>query len=444
MALQVPPRVPGHPLLGNLPSYRKDPLSFGRHVAAAYGDVVDLRVFNRRIFFLAHPEHIHQVLVRDADKFHKSPVYRIFLGRALGEGLLTSDGDFWRRQRRLAQPAFHHGRIQSYAQTMVSYADAAAARWRGSETLLLNREMAQLTLEIVSQTLFSTDIRAQADTIGHALSELLEAISEATGAAVFVPEWLPTRNNRRIRRGVAELDSVIMPLIEARRRSGEDTGDLLSMLLLARDEDGQGMSDKQVRDEAVTLVLAGHETTANALTWAWVLLAQHPEVEAKLHAELDAVLQGELPRLEHVRSLTYTEGVIKETMRLYPPIPEFARQALEDVPLGAFVIPKGTIVMVPVFAMHHDPRWFEDPDAFRPERFAKGAEKALPKLAYLPFGGGPRVCIGNAFAQMEAILLLATLAQRYRLRLEPQQQVTPEATLTLRPKGDLRMQLEPR
>ena len=444
MALQVPPRVPGHPILGNLSAYRRDPLGFGRHVAARYGDVVDLRVFNRRIFFLAHPEHIHQVLVKDADKFHKSPVYRIFLGRALGEGLLTSDGEFWRRQRRLAQPAFHHGRIQSYARTMVEYADATASRWGGQETLLVNKEMARVTLEIVCRTLFSTDIRAQADTIGHALSELLEAITEATGAAVFVPEWLPTRNNRRIRRGVAELDSVVMPLIEARRRSGEDTGDLLSMLLLARDEDGQGMSDRQVRDEAVTLVLAGHETTANALTWAWVLLAQHPEVEVKLHAELAAVLGGELPGLEHVRSLSYTEQVIKETMRLYPPIPEFARQALSDVPLGEFVIPKGTIVMVPVFAMHHDPRWFEDPDSFRPERFANGAEKALPKLAYLPFGGGPRVCIGNAFAQMEATLLLATLAQRYRLRLEPQQQVTPDATLTLRPKGDLRMQLEPR
>lgn len=177
MALQVPPRVPGHPILGNLSAYRRDPLGFSRHVAARYGDVVDLRVFNRRIFFLAHPEHIHQVLVRDADKFHKSPVYRIFLGRALGEGLLTSDGEFWRRQRRLAQPAFHHGRIQGYARTMVDYADAAATRWQGRETLLINREMARVTLEIVAQTLFSTDIRAQADTIGHALSELLEAIT---------------------------------------------------------------------------------------------------------------------------------------------------------------------------------------------------------------------------------------------------------------------------
>jgi len=444
MALQIPPRVPGHPILGNLTAYRRDPLGFGRHVAARYGDVVDLRVFNRHIFFLAHPEHIHQVLVRDADKFHKSPVYRIFLGRALGEGLLTSDGEFWRRQRRLAQPAFHHGRIQSYARTMVDYADAAAARWEGWETLLINKEMARITLEIVAQTLFSTDIRAQADRIGFALTELLEAITEATGAAVFVPEWLPTRNNRRIRRGVAELDSVIMPLIEARRESGEDTGDLLSMLLLARDEDGQGMSDRQVRDEAVTIVLAGHETTANALTWAWVLLAQHPEAEAKLHAELDAVLGGELPGLEHIRSLTYTEQVIKETMRLYPPIPEFARQALSDVRLGEYVIPKGTIVMVPVFAMHHDPRWFEDPDSFRPERFAGGAERALPKLAYLPFGGGPRVCIGNAFAQMEATLLLATLAQRYRLSLAPGQRVVPEATLTLRPRDDLPMRLHAR
>ena len=436
----TPPRIPGHPILGNLRAYRKDPLAFGREMTTR-GDVIDLRMFRRSIFFLAHPEHVHQVLVKDASKFHKSPVYRIFLGRALGDGLLTSDGDFWRRQRKLAQPAFHHGRIQSYAETMVDYADATAERWEGLETLVVNKEMAQLTLEIVCRTLFSTDIRAQADRIGHALTELLEAIADATGAAVFLPEWLPTRNNRRIRRAVAELDSVIMPLIEARRRSSEDTGDLLSMLMLARDEDGNGMSDQQLRDEAVTIVLAGHETTANALTWAWVLLAQHPEVEAKLHAELDAVLGGELPTLAHVRDLTYTDQIIEETMRLYPPIPEFARQALEDVQLGEYVMPKDTIVMISVFALHHDPRWFSEPDVFRPERFAKDAAQTPPKFAYLPFGGGPRVCIGNSFAQMEAVLLLATLAQRYRLSLAPGQTVTPEATLTLRPKDDLVMRV---
>ena len=444
MTLAIPPRVPGHPILGNLPAYRDNPLVFGRQVSAEYGDVVDLRILNRRIFLLSRPEHIHQVLVKDADKFHKSPVYRIFLGRALGEGLLTSEGDFWRRQRKLAQPAFHHGRIQSYAETMVEYADVTAKRWAAQETVQVGQEMARLTLEVVCRTLFSTDIRGQADRIGHALTELLEAVTEATGAPVFLPEWLPTRNNRRIRRGVAELDSVIMPLIEERRRSGDDTGDLLSMLLLARDEDGNGMSDRQVRDEAVTIVLAGHETTANALTWAWVSLAQHPEVEAKLHAELDTVLGDELPRLEHVRRLPYTDMVMKETMRLYPPIPEFGRQATEDVQLGDYAVPAGTIIIVPVYAVHHDARWFESPDAFRPERFARDAAATLPKFAYLPFSGGPRVCIGNSFAQMESVLLLATLAQRYRLSLTPGQSVTPEATLTLRPKETLTMHLHPR
>ncbi len=443
MTLHSPPQVPGHPVLGNLPDYRRDPLAFGRSVAAEYGDVVGLRVLNRRLMLLAHPEHVHQVLVRDADKFHKSPIYRIFLGRALGEGLLTSDGDLWRRQRRLAQPAFHHGRIQSYAETMVEYAGAAAARYAGQGALDVHREMNQLTLEVVCQTLFSTDIRAHTGRIGAALTELLEAITEATGQPIFLPAWLPTRLNRRIRRGVAELDAVVMQLIEARRRSGEDTGDLLSMLMLAQDDAGQGMSDKQVRDEAVTIVLAGHETTANALTWAWVLLAQHPEVEAKLHAELDAVLGGELPRLEQVRQLTYTDQIVKETMRLYPPIPEFGRQAVEDLSIGGFPVPKGMIILIPVYALHHDPRWFPEPDAFKPERFAPDAP-ALPKLAYLPFSGGPRVCIGNSFAQMEAVLLLATLAQRYRLGLEPGQAVQGEATLTLRPKGESVMTLQPR
>ncbi len=443
MTVQAYPTVPGHPILGNLPAYRRDPLGFGRRVAAEYGDVVRLRVFNRQLFLVAHPEYIHQILVTDSSKFNKSPVYRIFLGRALGEGLLTSEGAKWRRQRKLAQPAFHHGRIASYAETMVAYAEETATGWRPGETLRVNEEMAQLTLRIVAQTLFSTDIRAQADRIGSALNELLEAVTEATSQPVFLPAWLPTRTNRRIRAGVKELDSVVYPLIRERRASSTDTGDLLSMLLLARDEAGQGMSDKELRDEAVTIVLAGHETTANALTWAWYELAQHPEVEARLHAELDEVLGDERPTLAHVKRLPYTESIIKETMRLYPPIPEFGRQATAEVRLGDHVIPEGAIMIVPVYAMHHDPRWFEAPDVFRPERFLS-TDKTLPKLAYLPFGGGPRVCIGNAFALLEATLLLATLAQRFRLKLGPQQTVTPEATLTLRPKEGLRLDVQAR
>lgn len=443
MTAQVYAHVPGHPILGNLPAYRSDPLNFGRRVAAEYGDVVRLRILNRKLFLVAHPEHIHQILVTDAAKFNKSPVYRIFLGRALGEGLLTSEGAKWRRQRKLAQPAFHHGRIASYAETMVAYAESTAESWRAKETLTVNEEMARLTLQIVAQTLFSTDIRAQADRIGDALTELLEAVTEATMQPVFLPAWVPTANNRRIRAGVKELDSIIYPLIRARRQGSEDTGDLLSMLLLAKDERGQGMSDKELRDEAVTIVLAGHETTANALTWAWYELAQHPEVEAKLHTELAEVLGDERPTLAHVKRLPYTESIVKETMRLYPPIPEFGRQATEDVQLGEHLISKGSIIIVPVYAVHHDSRWFDKPDVFRPERFER-ADKTLPKLAYLPFGGGPRVCIGNAFALLEATLLLATLAQRFRLSLASQQTVTPEATLTLRPKEGLKMNLQAR
>jgi len=443
VTLQAPAPIPGHPILGNLPAYRSDPLNFGRRVAATYGDVVRLRIFNRSLFLVSHPTYIHQILVTDAAKFQKSPVYRIFLGRALGDGLLTSEGTHWRRQRKLAQPAFHHKRIESYAETMVTYAEGAASRWKSGETLRIDQEMARLTLEIVAQTLFSMDIRAQADRVGRALSELLEAVTDATMQPVFLPAWLPTRTNRRIRAGVRELDSIIYPLIRARRQRSEDTGDLLSMLMLARDEVGQGMSDKALRDEAVTLVLAGHETTANALTWTWYLLSQHPEAEAKVHAELDDVLQGERPTLEHVRRLRYTESVIKEAMRLYPPIPEFGRQAMAEVTLGEHLLPKGAIIIVPVYAMHHDARWFKEPDTFSPERFLE-ADTALPKLAYLPFGGGPRVCIGNSFAQLEATLLLATLAQRFRLSLEPAQTVSPEATLTLRPKGGLRLRLHTR
>jgi cytochrome P450 len=259
-----------------------------------------------------------------------------------------------------------------------------------------------------------------------------------------IPEWLPTPGNRLRRAAVRALDEIVLGLIDERRASGEDRGDLLSMLMQARDDAGQGMTDQQLRDEAATLVLAGHETTANALTWTWYLLAQHPEVEARLHAELDVVLGGRPPTVEDLRRLPYTDMVIKESMRLYPPIPSFGRQAVEASEIGGYPVPKGLIILLSPNVMHHDPRWYPEPDLFRPERFSKENEQLLPGYAYLPFSSGPRVCIGNSFAAMEAVLVLATIAQRYRLRLVPGHPVVPQATLTLRPKHGMRMVLEPR
>lgn len=440
------PRAKRHPIFGNIFDYRADSLGFETTLARTYGDLVSFGMISREIHLVSHPDDVHKVLVGEADKFTKAPIYRILLTRFLGNGLLTSEGDFWRRQRRLAQPAFHTKRIQSYADTMVSYTDAMLREWQAGAPLDINAEMMRVTLSIVVKTLFNTDIGAEADRIASALNDILEA----TGAGIssvwnMAPEWVPLPRNFKNKRGVRKLDAVIGQLIAARRASNEDYGDLMSMLMLSEDEDGNRMDDKQLRDEVVTLVLAGHETTANALTWAWYVLSQHPEVEAKLHAELDAVLGGRTPSLADLRQLEYTSMVMKETMRIYPPVPSFGRQAKEDVTLGGYAVPAGTIIAISPYVLHRDPRWWDEPLAFRPERFSKDNEKLHQKYAYLPFGGGPRVCIGNSFAEMEAVLILARIAQRYRLRLDPASQaVAPQATLTLRPKTHFTMRAEAR
>lgn len=275
---------------------------------------------------------------------------------------------------------------------------------------------------------------------------MLEATTDGLQSPLqMLPEWVPLPRNIRNKRGVRQLDAIINGIISQRRASNEDTGDLLSMLLMAQDEDGSQMTDKQLRDEVVTLVLAGHETTANALTWTLYLLSQHPDVEAKLHAEIDTVLGGRRATMADMRQLRYTHMVIKESMRLYPPIPSIGRQATEPVTLGGYELPAGAIILISPYILHHDPRWWSEPEAFQPERFAKENEDALHKYAYLPFGGGPRVCIGNSFAEMEAVLALATMVQHYRLRLDPADQpVIPEPTLTLRPRHRLTMRLERR
>jgi cytochrome P450 len=440
------PGPKGTLLLGNLGEYRKDTLNFERNVAASYGDVVRLRFAERRAFLVAHPDDIHKVLVTEANKYRKAPIYRVLLSRFLGNGLLTSDGDFWKRQRKLSQPAFHTKRIQAYADTMVDYTEDLLETWADGQVRDINHDMMRLTLSIVVKTLFNTEIGPQADRVGEALTTVLEATNAGLQSPLqMLPEWVPLPRNIRNKQGVRELDAIINGIISARRTSNEDTGDLLSMLLMAQDDDGSGMTDKQLRDEVVTLVLAGHETTANVLTWALYLLSQHPAEEAKLHEELATVLGGRVPTLADLRQLPYTGMVIKEAMRLYPPIPAFARESLEPVELGGYTLPAGAIIIISANVLHHDPRWWPEAETFMPERFSKENEKALHKYAYLPFGGGPRVCIGNSFAEMEAVLVLATITQKYQLRLSPDDQdVIPEPTLTLRPRHRLTLRLEAR
>jgi cytochrome P450 len=367
----------------------------------------------------------------------------------IGEGLLTSEGEFHLRQRRLAQPAFHRQRGAGYGDAMVAYAERTRARWRAGETLDVAHEMMELTLGVVGKTLFDADVAEEAPEIGRALTEAFAAFSLAMlpfGEQLQRLTFLPPV--RRFRDAKARLDATIYRLIAEHRadsRGGRDRGDLLSMLMAAQDtEQGTGqMTDRQLRDEAMTIFLAGHETTANALTWTWYLLSGHPEVEARLHAELDAALGGRLPVADDLARLPYARMVLAESMRLYPPAWVIGRRALEPYAVRGATLPARTVVLVSQYVVHRDPRWWPEPDRFRPERWAEDAVDR-PKVAYFPFGAGTRVCIGEQFAWMEGTLLLATIAQRWRLRLVPGHPVTPQPIVTLRPKFGMKMTVEDR
>jgi len=441
-----PPGPKGHLLVGVLPEFRKDPAGFLEKMARRYGDVVYIPLGRQHIYCVSHPEAVRDVLVTHQNKFKKSRM----LERArvlLGDGLLTSEGGHHRRQRRLVQPAFHRDRLAGYGAVMVDRAALVRDQWQSGQSFDVLQEMMRLTLAIVAQTLFSTEVDSEADEIGTALTEVFSLFEIILMPFSEILEKLPLPAVRRFKRARKRLDETIYRLIAERRASGVDAGDLLSMLLMARieeDEEGSGgMSDEQVRDEALTLFLAGHETTADALTWAWYLLSQNPEAEAAFHAELDRVLAGRLPSFDDLPQLRYTEAVFAEALRLYPPAWGIGRRALEDYQVGDFAIPARSVVLLSPYVVHRDPRWFPEPLAFRPERWL-AEDSARPKFAYFPFGGGARVCIGERFAWMEGTLLLAVIGQRWRLRLEAGHRVETHARITLRPKFGLRMIAERR
>ena len=419
-----------------------DPLKYFSGLMREYGDCVSLRVLNFRILLLNHPDHIEDVLVNHPRKFKRG---RVLLAnkRVFGRGLLTSEGDFWLRQRRLAQPAFHRARIAGYASTMVEYTERLLHEWQDGEERDIHKEMMRLTLQIVGKTLFDADVERDAQDIGKSLELLLE-LGANFRRTIFVPQWLPTPTNLRLERAIRKIEKVLYRIIAEKRASGRDAGDLLSMLLAAQDEDGSRMSDKQLRDEAITLFLAGHETTANTLSWTWWLLAQNPAVEGKLHAELRSVLGGRAPSLEDLTKLVYTNHIITESMRLYPPAWGTARTAIEDHEIAGYAVPKGSGVSFAQWTVHRDARWYDAPDEFRPERWEGDLLKRIPRFAYFPFGGGPRQCIGNSFALMETALILATIAQQYRFQLVEGHPVVPLASITLRPRHGIRAVLEAR
>jgi cytochrome P450 len=425
---------------------RRDSLGFMTRAAREHGDVVSLRFGPNRAVLVSHPDLVEQVLVTERRTFPKNRAVKL-IGRVTGEGLVVSEGEHWRRQRRLIQPAFHHARIAAYADTMVAFTQRRLSTWADGETRDLHEELMGLTLEIVCKTLFDADVSREAESeVGQAVSMADESLDRVlTSFQFFLPEWVPVPANVRVRRAVRRLDAVLYRIIEEHRSSGLDRGDLLSTLLRARDEDdGTHMSDRQLRDEAMTLFLAGHETTSNALTWALYLLSQNPSAEAALHAELDQVLGGRAPTFEDVPRLAYTENVVSETLRLFPPAPALGREAAGDTELGGYPVRKRTDVILSQWVIQRDQRWFDEPDQFRPERWEGDLARRIPRFAYFPFGGGQRTCIGSSFATMEATTLLATIAQRFRLRLVPGHPAEPQARFTLRPAHGMRMVLEAR
>lgn len=429
-------RFPGEFLLA-----RRDMLGLLEKLARDYGDAAFLDTGMMPIYFFNHPDAVRELLQTQSQHFVKSRALE-FAKMLLGEGLLTSEDPLHRAQRKLMQPTFHHRRVQSYAEAMTHYAAQMQNAWQDGTTVDMHREMMALTLAIVGKTLFNTEVGPETQVVENAMHAIMPLFDRAFLPWAALLNCLPLPATRRFNRAKADLDRTIYRIIEEHKSGGH--GDLVSMLLAAQDEDGHQMSDLQVRDEALTIFLAGHETTANALTYTWYLLAGHPEVEAKLHAEVDSVLSGRIATFEDVKDLTYTQMVFAEAMRLYPPAWALGRRAIRDCELCGYTIPQDAIVLVSQWTLHRDARFWPDPLRFDPERFEEGAHEERPKFAYFPFGSGPRTCIGESFAWMEGALLIATLAQKWRAHRISNRPLQLQPLITLRPRHPVMMRLQKR
>jgi|SRR5579875_144465 len=440
--VKYPPGPRGKLLLGLFFEFRKDILGLLLRAAREYGDIVLLPIAGRRRILLNHPDLIEQVLVIQQHKFRKSALAQAVTRPLLGNGLLNSEGEFWKRQRRLAQPAFQKSRVSEYAPVMVERALAHTASWRDGEVRDVAAEMSRLTCGIAVKTLFGLDLGDEAGRITEILPGLMRYHVRRARSPLHLPANLPTRKNREAKAAFAYVNGLIYRLIAERRSRPPSGNDLLSRFIAATDEDGSQMSPQQLRDETITMFFAGHETTALTLSWTWYLLAQNPAAETRLHEELSRVLAGRAPAPENLDSLPYLSAVIYESLRLYPPaFVVGSRTAVEPVELGGYSLPAGTTVLVSPWVTHHDARFFPEPFAFRPERWLDGLIARLSPYAYFPFGGGPRRCIGQGFAMMEAALVIAALAQRFRFALEPHQHIVPEPLATLRPRNGILMRL---
>jgi cytochrome P450 len=428
--------------------------------ARDYGDIVYYHFFDFEVYVLFHPQHVEQILLGKTGNFVKGMTARAN-PELFGNGLLTSDGEFWRRQRRLSNPAFHRESLARYADITVEEAARLLETWKPGETRNIHNDMMNVTLRIVLRSLFGTELGDSMRFIEPALEAIMKSSTGFNSIAFYLRFPTPARKLHFL--AVQKLNEIVYALIERGReklkgesgalnppqqppvaQSAGGAKDLLTLLLTARDDDGNSMSDQQLRDEVITLLLAGHETTALNLSWTWYLLAQHPEVEARLHAEIDAVLGGRAPRVADLPNLQYTDRVLRETLRLFPPAWRIFRRTEEPLQVGDYTLPAGANIVLSQWVTQRDRRWFYEPERFNPDRWSEESAAKLPRFAYFPFGGGPRVCIGAGFAMMEATLLLAAIAQRYRMQLIPNQPIKALPSITLRPKKGIRVKLQQR
>jgi cytochrome P450 len=438
-----PPGPSGLPVLGNTRRLAGDRLGLMTEVAREYGDVARIDfVGDRALYGLFHPDHIEHVLVRNNGQYIKGDFFQDRLG-LLGTGLLNAEGEQWRRQRHQVEPAFHPERITEYGETMVGYTERRVGDWETPGVRDVHGEMMALTLEIVADALFAVDIRESGSAIADALETVMAQFRRKTARPVDIPDWVPTAGNREYRAARETLQDIVEDIV-AESRATEDGGDVVSMLLQAEDEDGNRMDDETIRDEVLTLLLAGHETTAQSLTFTLYLLATHPEVERRVLAELDAELGGQAPTVMDLPSLPYLERVVRESMRLYPPVPSIVRQPTSDDRIDGYRIPEGATVLLSQWVVHRDPRFYDNPLAFDPGRWERRDRSERHGFSYFPFGGGPRRCIGDRFALMEARLVLARLLQAFSFETVPETDLSLSPAITLRPEDGLSLRVRER
>jgi cytochrome P450 len=440
--------VPGAvPLLGHLGAFRQRPLESLSTWWRQHGDALRFRLGPKTFYLFSHPDLAEEILVKQSDRFVKvyNPEKPHGLALVLGNGLVTSSGEVWKRHRRIIQPIFHRSRMAAMADRMAQVGEQRVAAWKGREgnTIDIAAEMMQLALEVISQTMFTTSMTQHIDRISHALQVSIKYAFDSFSNPLSPPLWVPTARNREFRSVMQFMDGLMYGLLAERRQSGAHHDDLLDLLLQARDEEtGEGLTDQELRDEALTIFAAGHETTANALAWTWYLLATHPEANARFHEEVDRVLQGRTPNAEDLEHLPYTRAIFEESLRLYPPAPAVHRKAVTSTTVGGLPLPEGAFVLVGTYNLHRHPTFWSSPEQFQPERWLD-AERPRSRYAYMPFGAGPRTCVGLHFALVEGPLLLALIGRRYDLRLA-QERVEPQLMVTLRPKGGMRMMIQPR